>query len=385
MRKILVMASVMMLGASGAWALGTTADTQIDNTATLSYDVGSSTLTATSVADQFKVDKKVDMIMNTSDGSHLEVHPNQQDAELNFDFKNEGNANQYFKFEVENLSGAGAASEDEYAVHKIDNAEADNLEIQCTYTKADGTVETTAWATSLILEMKPDVADTCKVRGDIPNASANNDVMNIQLKATAVTDNTGGTAETESAGDSADQMVVDVVLADGDTVHNGSDANGLGSKDADDTNNHDTEKDGIELARGGYWVTRPILGVSKSSCVYSDPVNGVSATAKRIPGAYIMYVVDIENTGSQDGSNITFKDTLQGELLGDTVKSGKAHTADNVTVETDVDSCSCSDGVESANGSDSDDKDADAQKIEIQNISVAKTKHTCLSFTVEID
>jgi len=97
-----------------------------------------------------------------------------------------------------------------------------------------------------------------------------------------------------------------------------------------------------------------------------------------------LYILDIENTGSSDASGITLKDTLQAELLGNTLKSGKGQVANKVTVDTNATSCSCSNGTLQSSGSDSDDKDSDAQKVEVQNISVGQSKHTCVSFTVEI-
>jgi len=367
MKKILMVASMVMLGTSGAWALGTEAGTDISNSATLSYSAGGVAQpdVNTTTPDTFKVDKKVDMVLTTTDPDQIEVTPGQTDRITNYEFKNEGNADQKFTFAVSNLSNNEEA---DYDTDK-DNEDTDSMSIE--YSTDGGS---TWQAYSSAITVAKDATVQLRVKANIKtaaNGAADGDIMNVELLATAVKDD-GTTAEIES--DSEDPTAIDVVLADGvsDTT--------LGSSDS---GKGDAPKDGKEAARSGYIIKTPVLTVTKTSCVYDDPVNGTS-TPKRIPGANIMYVMDIENTGSADASNITLKDTLQTELDGGTLKSGKDQTANYATVDENTSSCACSSGSLQSSGSDSEDKDNDPQKVEIQGINVAKAKHTCVSFTVEI-
>lgn len=371
MKKILVIASVVMLWMSGAWALGTVAGTDINNSATLSYSAGGVAQDdVTSTTDTFVVDKKIDLVLTDAESDQIGGAFGQTGVETHYNFKNEGNADQNFTFSADNLSDNEEADYDE----DKDNNAVSNLVISCTYTKPDNSSATETGA-SITIEVKLDTDANCTVKADMPDAqhAADGDIMNIYLEAKAVKGD--GSDETNTT-TSDDQHAVDVVLADG------ASGTGLGGNGG---GKGDTAEDGKDIARHGYIIKTPVLDATKSSCVYSDPIHGQSDHAKRIPGAVILYVVDINNTGSLDASGITFKDTLQNDLDGSTLTSGKDLTAaDKVTVDVNASSCSCSDGALSSSGSDSDDQDNEDQKIEIQNISVGKAKHTCLSFTVEI-
>ncbi len=345
------------------FALGTTAGTEISNTATLSYSAGGvAQPSKTSNEDKFVVDKKVDMILVTSDSNQTEVTPGQQDRITNYEFKNEGNANQYFKFSVANLSNDEEA---DYNSDK-DTNDVNNLEIKCDYVDANGDTQSTDWASSFTIQIKEDGNATCQVRGDIKtegDGAKDQDVMNVELKAVAVTDSSGNTPESESSSDSQDQ--VDVVLADGvNDATLGQSDNGKG----------DTPKDGIEAARSGYRVVTPVLTITKTSCVISDPVNGTN-NPKRIPGAVIRYMFDIQNTGSADVTDVNITDTLNSNLLTD-------NTQDSAKKDENVDSCDCATDLST---SISDDTTVNNQDITITNINVAKGgKHSCVSIEAEI-
>ena len=367
MKKIL---GILLISSYTLWGLGTEAGTDISNTATLSYSAGGvSQPDVTSNTDTFKVDKKIDMVLVTTDTDQIEVTPGQQDSITNYEFKNESNTNERFKFEVANLANDEEA---DYNDNK-DNDDVNNLEIQCTYTDADGNSQTTDWASSFVIKIKEDTNATCKVRADIKtadNGGDDKDIMNVELKATAYKSDTE--AETETT-DADTQDGVDVVFADGvsgDTL--GSSNSGKG----------DTARDGKEVARSGYRIATPVLSVTKTSCVISDPVNGTDKP-KRIPGAIIRYMFDIKNTGTGDVNNITLKDDIDSNLLVDNVKNS-AKKDENLT-----DACSCSS--EPSTGI-SDDVTVDNQNVKIENLNVehgstqsdSGEKHTCVSFEVEV-
>ena len=361
MKKILL--ATILLASSSLFGAGTEAGTDITNQATLSYSAGGvAQPDVTSNTDTFKVDKKVDMVLVTTDTAQTEVTPGQQDQLTNYEFKNEGNANQYFKFTIDNLANDQEA---DYNSLK-DNDDVNNLEIQCTYTDGDGNSQTTDWANSFTIEVKQDTNATCQVRADIKdadNGGEDKDVMNVELLATAVTDSSGNTAETESDSDTQDS--VDVVLADGVS------ADTLGSSDS---GKGDTAKDGKEAARSGYKIVTPVLSVTKSSCVISDPVNDTN-NPKRIPGAIIRYMFDIKNTGTGDVSDLNITDNINSNLLTD-------NTKDSAKKDENVDSCSC--GTEPSTDI-SADTTVNGQEVTIEHINVANGgKHSCVSIEVEI-
>ena len=364
MKKVILCIGAILAFNSSAYALGTTANTQIDNSATLSYSAGGvAQPEVTSNTDSFVVDKKIDMVLTTTDSDQIEVTPGQQDRITNYAFKNEGNSNEYFKFEVSQL---GNGAEADYDTDKDNSDDLTNLEIKC----EDNSGNTYDWASDLIIKVAKDSNLTCQVRADI-NSDANGgkdlDLMNIELKATAYKDDKSAPEEETTGADNQD--TVDVVFADGESVQNGA-TSGLG-----DTSNGkgDRAGDGIDVARSGYIIKTPVLSVAKTSCVISDPVND-TANPKRIPGAVIRYMFDIENSGSANVTDLNITDTLNDNFdLTNTKSSAKK--------DEDKDSCTCSTEPETDISSDTT---VDGQKVSIAKINTSSSKHTCVSIEAEI-
>ena len=384
MKKILVMASVMMLGVSGTWALGTDAGTTITNSATLSYDAGgvSQPDVNTAAPDSFVVDKKIDMILETDDNDQIEVTPGQTNRVTHYTFKNEGNADQNFTFSSSNLaSGSAAANQADYDTD-ADNKDISNRVISCTggtptpaTSAADGTVTIEVGHT-----VGTNATLTCTLSVTIPSAptGANGDIMNVELLATAV--DAAGVAEVETAGADT-QGSVDIVFADGEAVQNGSTAGNLGDTVTEDNSTKgDTVGDGMDAARSGYIIQTPVLSLVKTSCVISDPVNGTDANAKRIPGAVIAYVFDINNTGSAAATSITITDDLVPELDETTVSVQELESNTGATA------CTCVNG--SGNGTTgTNSTPANSQAthdIEVNTGTVDAGNHSCLEVRVEL-
>jgi hypothetical protein len=363
MKKIAIAAAVMLLGSSGAWALGTAAGTSIDNTASLSYSVGTVSQTdVSSNTDTFVVDKRIDFILTHEDNpKHVEVAPKQNDVQRQFKLTNQGNEKQDFTLSVSNLTGS------EVYDSKTDNKDANNLEYSI-----DGGA---TWGTTATIDdLAPGDNVTILVRGDIPDGLSDNDVINIQLEATAVKD--GSTDPEENTGDNNGndrQSQKDTVIGEGDGV----------------TDYGNSEFDGKYSAWGGYIVKTPQLTLLKKSCVYSDPVNGQSPGAKRIPGAKLIYVFDIENTASStDATNVDLTDNQLDETYFDLTD-----TVNSLYVEKGVSgACKCDYG--SAHGGDNSGTDDTsnvtaskpaANTIKLEGLSITHGTHTCASFEVEIN
>ncbi len=386
MKRLMMIAAAMLLGSSGAWALGTTAGTRIDNNATLSYSAGgvaqpdvNATIDDHGSADSFVVDKKIDMILITDDTSDLAVVPGQTEAVRNFTFKNEGNADQNFSFMAGNVDGGTA----DYSGGGTDDEEVEHI-TKITWT-GDGNCTGDASGGSKTESQIPfllEVDENCKltfvVESTIPTrgeGGVDGKVMVIELNATAMKDAT--TKESNTSGADDDENV-DVVLADG--------VSGT-TLESDVTENNtatDTASDGVEKARSGYVIETPELTVEKTSCVYDDPVNSTN-NPKRIPGARIMYVIDIDNNGTADATDVNITDDIADQLLYDTI----AHATDpdtgsgKVTVAENVDSCGCTDGQKQNDGTDFDNTGSGTE-LKVEGIDIASGKHTCVSFTVEI-
>jgi len=81
MKKILAIASMMLLGFSGAYAAGTAAGTQIQNSVTLDYTVGGVNQPDISANDGngFVVDNKNDVLVTLVDTASVKVTPGAQD------------------------------------------------------------------------------------------------------------------------------------------------------------------------------------------------------------------------------------------------------------------------------------------------------------------
>ena len=265
MKKILVMTSVMMLGAMSLQATGTAANTDINNSVTLSYDVNNVAQTQVpSNTDTFKVDRKIDLIVDATN-TPLDVTPSATDQNLSFVVRNDGNDADTFTLTVtDNIGG------DDFNPTGCDITDTSGNSINSVALAADANV-------------------TVYVTCDIPAAGnphvVDDDNGTISLLATSSYSN-------DSSSD--DPAVVQNVWVDGA----GTDDNNLSGSFSD---------------RGTYHVVSADLTATKTSCVFWDPVN-LNTNPKRIPGAKIRYAIQVTNNGSADADNVETTDTLKGEL-----------------------------------------------------------------------
>jgi len=73
-----------------------------------------------------------------------------------------------------------------------------------------------------------------------------------------------------------------------------------------------------------YWVFEPmpVMAISKRSCVIDDPVND-TANPKRIPGATVRYVLEVNNTGPGPAGDAKAEDNLSQMLDAATITKPK--------------------------------------------------------------
>ena len=348
MKRILSIIASLVLCSVVANAVGTAAGTSVSNSASLSYSVGGATQPTVSTPNPatFVVDKKIDFsIVHNDNPKHAVTTPGATEVQRTFTLENTTNKVQDFTLAAINLpDGKSYDSKD-------DDSEVSNIQISL-----DGTT----WADTVTVDdLGVDSNQTVYVRANIPDTNVDGNVMNIQIEATAVKDGT-----------------TDIEVVTGD-------ANGKDRKDTEDTvlaegagvtNFANTEFDAKYSAWAGYIINSPKLTLLKSSCVYKDLVSGVSANAKRIPGATLTYLFDINNTGSIDASDINITDTLPNELDVSSVTV--------VKMNDDQASCSCEGGV-AGTGSDATVV-LSGQEVKINSLTAKTAKHNCVTFQVKI-
>ncbi len=353
MKQLLSMVTILALSSVGVMAAGTTVGTNVKNTATLSFSVGDvEQAEVVSNEDSFVVDKKIDMLLtHDDDPKHVIVVANKQDEQRSFTLTNESNDVQKYSLSVTNLSGDTYDS-------KVDSADMQNLEISI-----DGG---TTWATGSVVTETLDADATLSilVRGDVLDSATDGEVMNIQLEATAVKDD-GTTAEVSTT-TADDKAAVDTVLGEGAGV----------------TDFGNTPFDGKYSAWAGYLVNTANIDLTKLSCVFSDEVTTDATLAKRIPGATVVYVFDLNNTSaSTDATGITLSDTLSTDYdLTDTVASAKS-------AEDKTEACTCTYGdAEGGNGGSdiSTNASLSGSDLTLESLNVSKNSHTCVSIQVKI-
>jgi uncharacterized repeat protein (TIGR01451 family) len=288
MNPFVVLATVALaLGlAPLALAGGTPSNTQVDNTATLTYTVGS-TLQApvTSNTVSFLVDNKIDLTVTTVDAAIVEVVPGTFAQVLTYSVRNDGNTVQDYSLQALD-SATGAFGETE-------SFDASNVNV---FVDSDGDDAYTAGTdTDLFIdELGIDASITVFVVADIDLAQVNGDVASYDLVAQTAVGGTGGSQGadilTDDFDDADDPTLVQTVFADG-------------------TGTADGPRDGAFSSKDGYKVVTADLTVVKTADVVSDPFNG-GTNPKAIPGATMGYQILVTNNGTVAASNVTIVDSV---------------------------------------------------------------------------
>ena len=269
-----VLSVAIMAATSATWAAGTTAGTDINNTASITYSVGGNAQTpiesseagnstpgnGNGSATTFKVDKKIDL--SVTPATTVNVTPNSSGA-LTFQVTNEGNSVEDFAFNISEIAGGDF--------------------------DATGCTAAPANINSLAVDTPTNVVVTCNIPNSGVNTANNGGVANAGTVAntkTSVIDLLASvTGVTESTG--ADTAAVDVVFADNTgTATDGADRNAKHS------------------ATGTYVVNTADISVAKTSAVTKMSINGADVAGtgvdapKRIPGSTIEYTITVSNAAS---------------------------------------------------------------------------------------
>lgn len=307
MKKILSVVAILALGSGTVHATDfTDYGVEIINSATLTYDVSGVTQNVeTSNADKFKVDRKVDVTVATTDTINVVVVPkinvtegavNNDTKPLTFTVTNNSNGSQDFILNATNLVGGDTldAGESDTINYTLD------LKICVDATCSAGDI------TGTNIQFDEEATKTYYVFADIPDDAEDGEHASIALTATAVEDGVSVTPMSDHKADADRKDEIDIVFAEAAGASVG-----------------DAQYDGRHSVLSAYEVVTAMIDVTKYSCVISD---GVSANGKwkRIPGATVRYALDINNTGTAVTQGAILTDTLQTDV---TFVSGEIRNA----------------------------------------------------------
>lgn len=287
-------AALAVLAAASAWqdahAVGTAANTEINNTATVNYSVGGVAQTpiesspagntipgaGNGEATRFVVDRLVDFTVAETSANATIVTPGLAGALVAFTVTNTGNAPQGFALAATNDAGSDVFG-------NIDGVDVDNLRVFVD-ANGNGVYDPGTDVAATIDTLPADTTVAVFVLADVPLTVVNGQFANVSLTARAAVPGTGGaTLEAETIGPE-NPLAVDVVFGD-------------------------AGRDNVEAAADQYAVQSAALTVAKASAVVSDPLNGTSEP-RAIPLAVVEYALTVTNSGAVDATGVQIVDPL---------------------------------------------------------------------------
>lgn len=311
-----------------ALAAGTTAGTDINNKATLSFSVGGSAQTPVessplgnatpgtgSGADTtFKVDRRLNLVVATTNTAPVSVAL--------------GNSNMITSFQVTNstndvvdviLSNVPGMPDGSTGAAGTDNADFVNGACNIHTDPAGATAAITRLPSVAADQVVP-VYVKCAIQpltalAPQTYAAWNNRVNVVSLVGQAAIAGGGAAYGQDTGADLA--TTVQNVFGD-EAGGNGGVAGAAGTTNGGAGNATDAYRDGKHSANSAYQIIMPILTVTKTETLVCDPLNGVT-NPKRIPGALVRYSISVSNdvTALASGNLTTVTDPLQAELLHD--------------------------------------------------------------------
>ena len=329
----LLIVCVLAFGLSQtANALGTVSGTNVENFATVDYQVGGFTQNQIfSDTAAFLVDNVVDITVATVNGAAIVVVPGDTSRVLTYTVTNDGNTTQDFSLTA--VPGVGAF----FGV--TDNFDATNVGVFVD-ADADGIYDPLVDVNSYIDELADDATVTVFIVGDIPLVQLDGDGAIYDLVAQVAQGGLGGT------------QGADILNDDGGFISPGGTPSIIPDNPAtiqivfgDGAGSVDLDNDGRHSSRNVYVVGSAILTVDKNSVVTNDPVNG-AANPKAIPGATIYYTLNVANTGSAPANTVVLEDQIPANttFVGGSVTTSNSNGGATITVEYSADGAIWSSG-----------------------------------------
>ncbi len=277
-------------------AAGTLSNTTISNSATVNYQVGGvGQAPVTSAAATFVVDNKVNLTVAPVDVAAVPVIPGASNQVLRFTVTNTGNTVQDYGLTPVALPNLTA---NPFGGGLTDTFDATLVGV---YVESGATAgfQAAEDLATYIDELAPDASATVYIVVNIPGGQVNNDLAVYALRARTKNGGGAGAQGADTAQTAGPNTAgVDVVFADV-----------AGSDDTTGAN------DGEHSVRSAYVVTAAAVTITKTSAIYSDPVNGTGANRKAIPGSIITYTITVANAaGGQNATNVAITDSLNAEI-----------------------------------------------------------------------
>ena len=313
-----------------AGAVGTASGTNVDNFATVDYQVGGvDQAQISSDTASFVVDNKIDMTVATTDGAAVIVVPGDTMRVLTYTLTNNGNTTQDYSLAA--LAGSGTF----FSV--TDNFDAVNVSV---FVDADndGVYDPLIDVAGYVDELMADSTVTIFIVADIPLAQLDGDGAIYDLVAQTAL---GGSPGSQGG---------DILNDDNGNISPGGTINDIPDDPAtiqivfaDGAGSVDGANDGRFSSRDVYVVGAAVLAVNKTSVVTTDPINGAS-NPKAIPGATILYTINIANSGSAPAESVVLSDQIPANttFTGSSVGTSNSNGAATITVEYSADGASWS-------------------------------------------
>lgn len=299
--------------ASAAHALGTDAGTTVSNTFTLDYEVSGTpqpTIDNTANPTEFTVDRLVDLTVTALNPTQT-VAPGSTDNVTSFSLTNTGNDQQAYDLSVA-LPTPGAPDTPYTPT---------NVEI---FWSDDGGTTLNPYTpgnTATYPILQPDDTITIYVESDVPVGEDDGDVADFVLTAdTLYADDTLDPNCGSAGGDPCEAFTE--VLPDADVIN---DLTNIAENYLNDAAGEtDNANEGDHSAIAEKVVQAPTLDASKTVAVLdSDPASDAacsaltapaSAAEYSIPGACVLYTIELENTGTGTASALEIQDQLPAEV-----------------------------------------------------------------------
>ena len=310
LKGLLGATALTVFTAGSAHAQLTPAGTNVQNTFTLTYDVGGVAQPPIDTSDpgdpngptEFTVDRLIDLTVATQ-GDNT-VAPGATDEELVFSVTNDGNDTQAYSLTVVEEGGDAIDTDDPAGatpalVYYIDDGNG-------TFEPGGADGSPVTYNPASPPELGPDDVLWVVVTQDIPTSAVDGDTADVSLVVDTLEPSTSPNAGTpvvaDADGTNALTGAAENVLADG---------SGTGNEAANAGDHSDT---------GTYIVGAADIAASKAVTIHSEDgagctvIPGTATGGYSIPGACVEYVISVENTGSTAATDIVINDVLADEL-----------------------------------------------------------------------
>jgi uncharacterized repeat protein (TIGR01451 family) len=371
----MVSVALAFTAAQGAQAVGTASGTSVDNRATVSYAIGSTTQpviesspTGNSTAGvgngadtSFVVDNRIDLTVVELSGGYTQVAAGGVNEVLVYTLANTGNATQDFS-----LSAAESGTDPFGGTDNFDATPVGIFVDANNNSVYDAGTDTATFVDELAADADVEVF----IVRNIPGGQANGDISAVTLTAQVAQSGAAGVQGADILTDDSaiadDPATVQIVFGDA----------------AGDT---DAANDGAHSDTDAYIVGAAQITVSKTSAVLSDPING-GANPKAIPGATVEYTVTVSNAvgASATATNVQVTDSLNAEITAGTVAFDANGYAAGAGIQVTAPNIAGGAPTALSNAADADQGDFSANAVTVNGITLNAGESATVRFRVVI-